>query len=250
MKVEAIKTKPVRVGDRLEQVIEEALATIKERSVLAVTSKIVSICQGRVIKIGDEAKATLVRREAEYYIPPEESRYGITLTIKDGILIPTAGIDESNAEGNYILWPENTQEAANDIRSFLKRRFALHEVGVVITDSKTTPLRRGTTGIAMAHSGFKALNNYIGKKDIFGRKLHVTQANIMDGLAASAVLAMGEGAEMTPLALIEEASFIDFQDAGPTATQLASLDIPIEEDLYEPLLNSERWQIGGGGSSR
>ena len=34
-------------------------------------------------------------------------RYHMTLTIKQGMLIPTAGIDESNGDGYYILWPRD-----------------------------------------------------------------------------------------------------------------------------------------------
>ena len=47
----------------------------------------------------------------------------------------------------------------------------LKKVGVIITDSKTTPLRWGTSGVAISYSGFSPLKNYIGSPDIFGKEM-------------------------------------------------------------------------------
>lgn len=224
--------------------LDEYLRNFKERSILAVTSKIVSICEERVVKIENADKRKLIAQEAELFLPPEKSKYDITLTVKNGLLIPTAGIDESNGSGYYILWPSNPQKTANKIRNYLRQRFSLERIGVIITDSKTTPLRWGTTGVAVAHAGFRALNNYIGKRDIFGRELKVTKANIMDALAVAAVLVMGEGNEQTPLAVIENVPFVEFQDANPSKKELDELKIKIDDDLYAPLLKSVKWKKG------
>ena len=246
MKISSLRThKIVDAGESLLDILDKYVPKVKEKSILAVTSKIVSICEGNVIKIGKNNKTDLIKREAEYYIPPEKSKYNITLTLKRNLLVLTAGIDESNGNGYFILWPKNPQESANQVRGYLKKRFKLKHVGVIITDSKTTPLRWGTTGFALAHSGFGALNNYIGRPDIFGRPLHVTKANIMDSLAASAVAVLGEGNEQTPLAIIEDVPFVRFQDRNPTYKELKELSIPIEDDLYAHLLKSSRWKKGG-----
>ena len=246
MKITAIKTDkitPTRRQD-LYSVLDKHLGVFREKSILAIASKIVSICEGRTMKIGDRAKEELIKEEAEYFLPSRRSKYNITLTIKNNILIPTAGIDESNGNGYYILWPTNPQKTANEIREYLCRRFSLKEVGVIVTDSKTSPLRWGTTGIAIAHSGFSALNNYIGKPDIFGRKLKVTKANIMDGLAAAAVAVMGEGNEQTPLATIENIPFVQFKRRNPTERELLELKISLKDDLYALLLQSVKWRKG------
>jgi len=245
MLVRTLKTDPIRPGNSLLTILDQAVSELPEHSIVVITSKIVSICQGRIVPFGQAEKNDLIHREAECYIPADENKYGITLSVKDGILIPSAGIDESNGEGCYILWPEAPQKVANSIRTHLLKRFNLNQIGVIITDSKTTALRRGTTGVAVAHSGFKAVNDYVGQPDIFGRKLRVTQANIMDGIAAAAVLVMGEGNEQTPLAVVTDVPFVQFQDRDPSAQELEYLRIPIEEDLYEPLLNSEKWVLGG-----
>ena len=126
------------------------------------------------------------------------------------------------------------------------KEYGISEVGVIITDSKTTPLRRGVTGVTLAHSGFAALNDYIGHPDIFGRDLHVTKANIADGLAGASVLSMGEGSEQTPFAVIEDVPFVTFQRRNPTVEELTDLRIPLEEDIYASILTRTPWQRGKG----
>ena len=246
MKVTTIRTEkitPFKIS--LFEVLDRNLKDFKEESVLAITSKIVSICEGRVVKIGKEDKNSLIKKEADWYLPRSLSKYNFILTIKNNILLPSAGIDESNSNGHFVMWPKDPQKTANQVRDYLINRFNLKKAGVIITDSKTTPLRWGTGGVAIAHSGFKGLNNYIGKPDIFGRTLLVTQANIMDALAVAAVLTMGEGKEQTPLAVIEELPFVQFQQRNPTQKELKDLRIEIEDDLYAPLLTKVNWQKGG-----
>jgi F420-0:gamma-glutamyl ligase len=113
-----------------------------------------------------------------------------------------------------------------------------------LTDSRPLPLRWGVTGFAVAHSGFRALRDYRGQPDLFGRPLRMTQANLADALAAAAVLAMGEGNESTPLARITGVPAIEFQDQAPSPEELANLSTRREDDLYAPLLDSVPWQHG------
>jgi dihydrofolate synthase / folylpolyglutamate synthase len=246
MRIRPIQTHTISPSERdLFAVLDRHVPELTERSVLAITSKIVAICEGRVRPISGVDKRELIAEEAERYLPPDP-RYGVCLTIKHDMLIPTAGIDESNSDGHYVLWPSDAQEAANAVRAHLTRRFGLREVGVVITDSRTTPLRLGVTGVALAHSGFQALNDYVGKGDLFGRALRMTKVNVMDALATSAVLVMGEGDESTPLALLDELPFVSFQARDPSKEELAALRIPLEDDLYAPLLTRVDWQRGRG----
>jgi putative folate metabolism gamma-glutamate ligase len=246
MEINSIRTHKIKPFEQsIFEILDRYVDKMKEGSILAVTSKIVAICENRVVKTEDADKHKLIEEEAEYFLPPEENKYGITLTIKGNLLVPTAGIDESNGENYFILWPENPQRAANEVRKYLRRRFSVKKVGVIITDSKTTPLRWGTSGASIAHSGFSALNNYIGKPDIFGRKLKITKADVADALAVSAVLVMGEGNEQTPLAVIEDIPFVKFQDRNPSKKELEDFHIDMEDDLYAPLLKGVKWRKGG-----
>lgn len=250
MKVTGIKTHKITVDDtNICAVLDQYVPKLSERSVVAVTSKIVAICEGRVVSMDQAQKDDLVEKEAELFLPASENKYGFHITVKHNMLIASAGIDESNGNGSYIFWPKEPQTSANRIRAHLVQIHGIQYVGVIITDSKTTPLRWGVTGTAIAHSGFAALENYIDKPDIFGRKLHVTKANIMDGLAAAAVLIMGEGSEQTPLAVIDDLPaarqglpFVQFQDRNPTQEELDALKISIEEDIYAPILKKASWQ--------
>lgn len=243
MKVTAIKTNRITANRHtIYDILDRFVVNIPEKSVLAITSKIVSLCEGNVVPIGTIDKDELAKKEADLFLPPTSSKYNYMLTIKNDVLLPTAGIDESNGDGCFVLWPKNPQKSANAIRKYLRQKFNLKNFGVMITDSKTTPLRWGTNGVCIAHSGFRSLNDYIDQPDLFGVKMRATKANIIDGLAVSAVLVMGEGSEQTPLALIEDLPFVTFQDKNPTQKELEEICIEMEDDLYAPVLKSAKWQ--------
>ena len=251
MIIKTVKTRAVHSGELgLKQLIDESIVSLQENCVVVITSKVVSLCEGRTLPIDSCDKDDLIKCQSDYYLPKEISAYGFTFTITNDLLIPTAGIDESNGNGNYILWPKNVQKTANEMRLYLAKKFNLKNVGVLITDSTCSPLKRGTTGIALAHSGFAALNNYVGKADIFGRQFQVSHSSVSGGLAAGAVVAMGEGSEQTPLAIVSDVSFVNFQHRNPNKKELTELRISKDEDLFAPFLNSVKWKIGGGDCAK
>ncbi|HVV25726.1 MAG TPA: coenzyme F420-0:L-glutamate ligase [Candidatus Saccharimonadales bacterium] len=245
MKLHALKTAKVLAGQtNITELLDAALPELQEGGILAVSSKIVALCENSVRPISSVSKQTLVEEEAERYLPSGSNSYGFSFTIIQRTLIPMAGIDESNGNGNYVLWPRDAQASANQIRHYLVERFKLQKVGVIITDSTCQPLRRGTSGIAVAHSGFKALRNYIGQGDLFGRPFGVSQASIAGGLAAAAVLAMGEGTEQTPLCIISDLPPVEFQPRDPSAEELDELYVTADEDIFGPFLQSVDWREG------
>ncbi len=244
MRITSIKTDRIVPGRKLFDILNRYLKKLPERSILAVTSKIVSICEGRIVPVDSVDKTKLIEEEADYFLPLEQSKYNVVLTLKHNMLIPSAGVDESNGNGYYILWPRDSQRTANEIRTYLTQRFKKKNIGVIVTDSRTSPLRWGTTGTVLAHSGFSALNSYIGQPDIFGRKLKMTKANVSEALSVAAVLAMGEGNEQTPLALIENVSFVRFQQRNPSSREVKKLSINPKDDLYASLLRGVSWQKG------
>ncbi len=246
MKVVSQNTHTITQKDKsVNRLLDQYIPSVKEQSVVVVTSKIVSICEGSIIPIGSVDKDKLIRENADFYTDRGDSQYNVMLTVKNGILAAGAGIDESNGFGHYILWPKDAQKSANSIREFLVKRFKVKHVGVVISDSRTSPLRWGTTGMAIAHSGFQALKDYIGSKDIFGREFQFAKLNVADSLAAAAVLTMGEGKERAPIAVIEDLRYIKFQTRNPTKKELEDLRIEIKDDLYAPILTKAGWKKGG-----
>lgn len=245
MRVISVRTKLITAGAaELVPVLERVITELDEGSVIAITSKIVSLCEGSVIPLGQIDKEELVVRESDLYLPASLSKYGHHFTITNNTLIPMAGVDESNGDGQYVLWPKDAQATANQVRAWARQKFGLSKIGVIITDSTCHPLRRGTNGIMLAYSGFRALNDYIGRPDLFGRPFTVSQADVAGGLAAAAVLQMGEGTEQTPIAILTELPFVHFQDRDPTAEELATVIIPLEEDLFAPFLGSVQWHKG------
>lgn len=241
MKIKQIKTGIVTSKNSLEEVIDQNILDFMEDDILAITSKIVAVVEGNIVNRRTISKDELIKKEADFYLDIE-SPY--TLTIKQNILIPAAGIDESNSNGKFILWPKDPYESARKIRDYIAHKFKLHNLGVIITDSRTSPLRWGTTGIAIGYAGFKALKDYRKTKDIFGHELKVTQANHLDALAAAAVFSMGEGNEETPMALINDLTFLHFDSSSPTKKEISELKIAMEDDIYGPLLSAVSWKKG------
>src|SRR3990167_11176204 len=251
MKIKVIKTRIlVPPRDDLLGVIKNSLKRIPERSILVVTSKVVSIWEGRSIpKDRFPDKDEIIKKEADKYLPKRfVPGKWIMHTMKHDLFIPSAGVDESNANGFYLLWPTHPERTAEILHRWIRKTYRVKNCGVIITDSHTIPLRRGTIGISLAHCGFNPLRNYRGTKEIFGRKFTMTQTNIADGLAAAAVVVMGEGRERTPLALITDIRGIRFTGSARRSQKLRSLlKIPEKEDLYYPFLSCPPWKKGGGG---
>lgn len=249
MEIVPIKTpllRPPKVN--LLGIIKESLSTLKNRSILVVASKVVSLWQGRCIlisKIKDKDK--LIIQESEKYLPRSLTPGGWVMhTLKGNLLVPTAGIDESNGNGYFILWPQNPNLAAKKIWEFCRQHYQVKDFGVVIADSHSILLRRGVVGISLGYFGFEPLKDYRGTKDLFGKEFVFSQTNIVDSLATAAVLVMGEGKEQTPLAVVTDIPFIQFANKPFSPRRpLSTLEVKPKEDLYYPFLSHLPWKKGG-----
>jgi dihydrofolate synthase / folylpolyglutamate synthase len=245
MKVTAIKTRLVTPRCcTVFDLLDESIYQLQDGSVVAVTSKIVALCEGSVVLREGTDKDELIKQNSEYYLPSSLSPYNVSFSLARNRLVASAGIDETNTGEYYGLLPRDPYKSANEIRKYLMDKFGLQKLGVVITDSTTRPLQWGTTGIAIAYSGFEPLKNYIGVLDLFGRPAEYHKNNIASGLAAAAALCMGEGAEQQPLAVIEDVPFVEFLEHDPTSDELAELEISIADDIYAPFLKNAPWQKG------
>lgn len=230
MQIKTIKTRIFCENENLLDFILKYVKRIPENSVLVITSKIVALAEGRTVKYKNQSqKVKLIKKESNFVI---KTKY-TWLTIKDGMVMASAGIDESNAKGKLILLPKDSFQSADLIRKKLKKIFKIEKLGVLITDSRIFPLRAGIVGVALGYSGFEGIKNYIGKKDIFGRTFKMSRADIADSLATSAVLCMGEGKEQQPLALMTNVP-IKFTEK----INKKELFIDPKEDLYLPLFSS------------
>lgn len=232
MLIKPIKTRIFKENENLLEFLDKYISKPSEGSIVVVTSKIVALSEGRThVKQGQKTKEKLIRQESQYAM---RTRY-TWLTIKDNMLIKSAGIDESNADGKYILLPANSFKSANQIRKYFVKKYSLKKFGVLITDSLMYPLRNGAVGIALGYSGFSGIIDYRGQKDLFGRRLKSARTDAADTLASVSVLLMGEGNQSQPLAMITDVP-VKFQNR----IDKNELRIDIRDDIYQPIMEKIR----------
>jgi F420-0:gamma-glutamyl ligase len=238
MQFNPVKTRVLQPPhDDLFSVLDEYLHDVKDGDIIAVSSKVVSIHEGNCVSLTDVDKHALLEQEADLMIP--RSYWGTPLTIKYNAFIGTAGIDESNADGHYILLPKDPFKSAADIHGYLVNRFQLTNVGVLITDSHSVPMRRGALGVSIGYFGFEPTINYVGTPDLFGREMKIEVANIVDALASGAGVVMGETDECQPVVVIRDVPNVSFSNDTPREYFM----VPYEEDtfrvLYEDFLDKK-----------
>ena len=205
MEVLPIKTPIFQVNENLFDFIKSNVKTLSDGDVLVITSKLVALSEGRVGIL--EGKKKIIHDEAKEII--ETPWAFLTLTERGWEI--NAGVVESNADDGLILMPKDSFSSAELILRQLKNHFGLKNLGVIITDSKSLPLRLGTVGRMVGCAGFVPTKSYLDQEDLFGRKSRMTISNVADALSSAAVLVMGEGDEQSPLSVIKQAPvvFID-----------------------------------------
>lgn len=243
MEVKPIKTRVFHQGENLADFIVAHIPKIKEGTILVVTSKIVALAEGRTVEIeNDHTREDVIKKEADFAM---RTMY-TWLTLKDGLLMSSAGVDESNAEGNkIILLPKDSFASASKLRKELMSRYKVKKLGVLIPDSRVLALRAGAVGVAMGYAGFRGIRDYRGTKDMFGRTMKISRTNIPDSLSSAAVVVMGEGKEQQPLAVITgiDLEFVD-------RVQKREMLIPPEHDMYRPFFEEVGKQVKKRGPGK
>lgn len=228
----AVKTHKITPTAVLFDVLDTYVPVLAENTIIALASKIISTCENNLVAKETIDKMALVRQEADACLPAPQALPNFCLTLKQQRLIPNAGLDESNCQNSYILLPQDSQKSAEQIWQYLRDKHQVEHLGVIITDSNVTPLRRGVIGIGLGWCGFAPVYDYQGQVDLFGRPLQVTQINLLDSLATVATLCMGEGGEQTPIAILTEVPKISFQKRVPTNSEITAVGIEPESDLF------------------
>lgn len=220
----------VHIGDDLFQHLQ-CITKLEENSVVAIATKIVSLCDRAVVNSGED-KLIIAKKLADKVYQSKKSPFTM-LTIYQARCLPNAGIDGSNADGdNWVLYPKDPFNSAKIIWEFLKARHGIKNLGVILTDSVSQPFRYGSTGFAIAWWGIKPLINKIGTTDCFQQLLNVSQVNVVDALASAAVLCMGEGDEHKPIVVITNALQVEFSNEICSMQDLA---VPSKDDMYQEL---------------
>ena len=234
--------------DDFFEALEKSKVVVPNESIVVVSSKIVAIHQGVCMPVSEVAnKDWLIEEQAEIYLERNIVPGGFLMqTVKHHMLVGSAGIDESNANNHYILLPKEPEVFAQELRAYIVKKFGIKDIGVIITDSHSVPMRRGTIGVSIASWGFKPLHDYRGTPDLFNRELKVSISNLADGLAAAATVVMGEGSEQTPVAVVTELKNIQFINKPfKPKGEHKSYYVEPSEDLYKPFFDYLPWKKGG-----
>lgn len=222
MQIFGIKMPLIQPGDDLVsltlEISRRSGTPIQDKDILVYSAKVVGVSQGRLLDLSmvapsekakalsglyhlDPSFAEIVLRESDAVLGGVE--YAL-LTIKKGVIIANGGVDQSNAPPGYVaLWPEDPQRSAEDLR--MRFRAEGLDVGILITDSRTLPMRMGNSSVALGVSGFRPIEDLRGRKDLYGRRMRIKRLAVADNIASAAQLVMGETSEQTPVAVVRGA---------------------------------------------
>jgi coenzyme F420-0:L-glutamate ligase len=246
MKLFAIKLPLIKEYDPILKILIEHIRKnneeLKEGDIIVIAEKVIATSQGRVRKlskishISEEAKRLASRYDMDHrYVQLilEEADMilgGMThviLTKVNDFLIANAGIDQSNAgPDSVILLPENLKYVPWKYWKSLREEFNINNLGIIISDSRVQPLRKGTIGIAIATAGFEPIEDLRGHPDLFGRPLEITMRAVADDLTSAAQFLLSEADQQTPVVIIRGAK-VKF-----TENPQFSPEMPPEECLY------------------
>jgi coenzyme F420-0:L-glutamate ligase/coenzyme F420-1:gamma-L-glutamate ligase len=224
----------VKPGDRLYSLILRALisnkVTLENGDIVVIAQKIVSKAEGRIVRLNSLTPSSFAIQLATAYkkdprlteliIRQSKSIVRISNGIiisetKHGFICANAGVDQSNVmngEENALLLPDDPDTSAKQIMYMLKEK-TNKEIAVVITDSFGRPFRNGQTNVAIGLAGMVPIKSYIGEKDMYGRKLKVTEIAIADELASAAELVMGKSKGI-PVVVIKGFNFVKSDNAS------------------------------------
>lgn len=241
--------KHVQPGDDLAAIVQDGLRRnglqARDGDVLVLAQKIVSKAEGRSVELDSVQPspralelAQVVKKDARLVELVLSESTDILRAIPNvlivrhrcGYVMANAGIDHSNVDAGagdrVLLLPVDSDASAAALREKLNAALGC-EIGVVISDSFGRPWRNGVVNVALGSAGLPALIDRRGEQDMYGRTLEVTQVAFADAIAAAAGLAMGEGAEGTPLVLVRGLAW----QAPERNAQ--SLIRPLDEDLFK-----------------
>lgn len=182
---------------------------IKNKDILVIAQKIISKQEGMFVELARvipskqalEIKKCVDKDPRLIELILQESRkiikiFNKTMIVEtnQGFICANAGIDQSNVSKNQdrvLLLPRNPDQTASRIRREIKRKTG-KEIAVIISDTFGRPFRNGQTNVAIGVSGVKPIKSYIGKKDMYGNVLKVTEIAIADEIAGASELVMGK----------------------------------------------------------
>jgi coenzyme F420-0:L-glutamate ligase len=204
------------VAERVAEAARESCGGFADGDILVLAETAIATAEGNVVDLSfvspsmraldlagqyqmDPRVAEVVLRESDSVVGGIP---GFLLCIKNGTLLPNAGVDASNAPPGCVTpLPADPDRSALTIKDAI-RNLTGKDIGVIIADSRTHAMRLGCSGVAIGAAGITAVIDDRGRCDLFGRKLEVTKRAVADNIASAAELVMGEADECTPAAIV------------------------------------------------
>jgi coenzyme F420-0:L-glutamate ligase/coenzyme F420-1:gamma-L-glutamate ligase len=197
--------KEIQRGDDIVGHFLSEFKDLKDGDIIVVAQKIISKQEGRTVELANVIPSLLaVGIGAEYQRDPKlvevilsEARRivrmenGIIITeTNHGFVCANSGVDESNLPlGVASMLPQNPDKSASDFAHKVLAK-TNKRVAVLISDTFGRPFREGQTNLAIGIYGMRAIENYAGKKDVFGRTLRITAIAQVDEICSAAELVM------------------------------------------------------------
>jgi coenzyme F420-0:L-glutamate ligase/coenzyme F420-1:gamma-L-glutamate ligase len=217
---------------------------LRDGDVLAVTHKIVSKAEGRLVDLAriepselargfaesagkDPRQVEVVLREAKRIV---RMLHGVLIAeTRHGFVCANAAVDASNVPGDGIvcLLPLDPDRSAAELRRALKERRGV-DVAVVINDSFGRPWRNGVVNVAIGVAGMDPFADYRGQNDPYGYPLVASRMAVADEIASAAELVMGK-LDHRPVALLRGYEYRPPSDGGATGRDLV---MDPERDLF------------------
>jgi len=246
MELFSIKLPIIKENDNILSIIIENIRnkgeSLREGDIIVIAEKVIATSQGRVINLSevtnisekakkmakeydmDECFVELILQEASMILG---GMTHVILAKVNDFLIANAGIDQSNAGPNrVVLLPKDLKKVVWEYWKELREEFGLKNLGVIISDSRVQPLRKGTIGIAIATAGFEPVEDLRGRPDLFNRPMEITMRAIADDLASAAQFLLSEADQQTPVVVIR-GSNVEFTENPQLTPEMAP-----EECLY------------------
>jgi coenzyme F420-0:L-glutamate ligase/coenzyme F420-1:gamma-L-glutamate ligase len=220
--------KDVTRGDDIGRLIMCAIkanrVSMKNHDVVVVTQKIISKSEGRILDLStvkpsnhalelasktkkDPRFVELILMESRNLVRCSENL--IITETRHGFICANSGIDQSNVSSPgddlVLLLPIDPDLSAKRIRQVIAKTFGMN-IAVVVSDTFGRPFRLGQTNVAIGVSGIDSIKSYIGRTDMYGNMLRITEIAVADELASAAELVMGK-TERVPIAIIRGYEF-------------------------------------------
>jgi coenzyme F420-0:L-glutamate ligase / coenzyme F420-1:gamma-L-glutamate ligase len=206
----------IRSGDSIADCMiaaaQKTCGGFKDDDILVLAETAVATAEGNVVLLSTITPSAWAQKlAAQYQMDPRIVEVvlqetdsvvggisGFLLCMKNGTLLPNAGVDASNAPlGCVTPLPADPDNSALTIKKAVEVQCKVR-IGVIIADSRTHAMRRGCSGVAIGCAGITAVIDDRGRSDLFGRTLEVTQRAVADNIVSAAELVMGEADESTP----------------------------------------------------